>query len=526
MYLQGAQTVLAGGLPYVDFVDVNPPLVIYLNMIPAAISLGTNLHVITAFIVCVLLVVCMSVILSYFVLWNQLKSQQYCTFFSLLLVVAAASHASSDYDFGQREFIFLTLYLPFFFLRWMGWEGKKINFALAIICGALAGIGLCLKPYFLLFPILTEGYWQLAKRNWRNILRIEIYTVLSVMVLYGASVFLWPEAMRTAFFDVASHTALYQAAYGKPFLDNLLMRNYPFIFNCMILVLIPVIFLWKRNSQLLPLALFMGAGYLSYVIQGKGYPYHRLPVMTGIMLLAAAEFYFLVQALSTVTSKYLPFLKAFTQNKRFGPDTLQDCIIIAFILGFAALAGQYVCSNISNIAYGLSVCHFHKTGANSPSLDRELSLLTSQDAVARYVSRYSKCGDRILVVTADVLPAFPLLVQFNRLDGSRYPSLMQFAEFEAGKRSAVRANDQSKLSDYQLGENIVLGNLLADAQKFKPRLIITAGKGALYLPYEFSFSEFVRKPGIIQPLLNGYHEVGSVDGQFGKDFYKIYCRDE
>jgi hypothetical protein len=35
LHLQCAQLIVAGGLPYVDMFDVNPPLIWYLDMLPA-----------------------------------------------------------------------------------------------------------------------------------------------------------------------------------------------------------------------------------------------------------------------------------------------------------------------------------------------------------------------------------------------------------------------------------------------------------------------------------------------------------
>src|ERR1700679_1637233 len=44
VYLAVAQLLLGGKQPYVDFYDTNPPLIMYLNVIPAAIGnwLGLN----------------------------------------------------------------------------------------------------------------------------------------------------------------------------------------------------------------------------------------------------------------------------------------------------------------------------------------------------------------------------------------------------------------------------------------------------------------------------------------------------
>ena len=53
MYLQAGQMLLEGQMPYVDFVDINPPLIIYVSAIFAGLARLVNVHIITTFLLSV-----------------------------------------------------------------------------------------------------------------------------------------------------------------------------------------------------------------------------------------------------------------------------------------------------------------------------------------------------------------------------------------------------------------------------------------------------------------------------------------
>ena len=50
LYLQAGQMLLEGQMPYVDFVDINPPLIIYVSALFAALATLLKMHPITTFL--------------------------------------------------------------------------------------------------------------------------------------------------------------------------------------------------------------------------------------------------------------------------------------------------------------------------------------------------------------------------------------------------------------------------------------------------------------------------------------------
>src|SRR5687768_11876217 len=76
MYLGLAQLFLDGMRPYVDMVDFNPPLILYINLIPALIERWFHVHILTAFYSFVLGLMMLSVLLSGFVMFQQKERRE------------------------------------------------------------------------------------------------------------------------------------------------------------------------------------------------------------------------------------------------------------------------------------------------------------------------------------------------------------------------------------------------------------------------------------------------------------------
>jgi hypothetical protein len=68
LYLQQAEMLLDGAVPYCDFADTNPPLIMYLNVLPVALARTLGLPVIVTFQAFVLALLALSAPEIYFLL--------------------------------------------------------------------------------------------------------------------------------------------------------------------------------------------------------------------------------------------------------------------------------------------------------------------------------------------------------------------------------------------------------------------------------------------------------------------------
>src|SRR5262249_44547895 len=138
MYLQSGQMLLDGAVPYVDVVEINPPLIMYLNVLPALAAWLTGWPPIPAFFACVLALVGWSV-------WQVYAEVQ------LLIGRAAAMIVAISWlgfnlvvwgggVFGQREQLFLLFYVPFLLARSRRWGGATLSGG-SLVLGVPAGLG-------------------------------------------------------------------------------------------------------------------------------------------------------------------------------------------------------------------------------------------------------------------------------------------------------------------------------------------------------------------------------------------------
>ncbi|MBK7750833.1 MAG: hypothetical protein IPI39_26720 [Candidatus Obscuribacter sp.] len=124
MYLLCGRLILAGQSPYDQFIDLNPPLINYLNVIPALLADLLHCPLTIAGIMVMAAVTALSVAVTALVL--RLACQKLGLSFALLgapvILSLAVFSAFLGIDYGQREHLIALLFFPFFFMRWLTWR--------------------------------------------------------------------------------------------------------------------------------------------------------------------------------------------------------------------------------------------------------------------------------------------------------------------------------------------------------------------------------------------------------------------
>ena len=113
MYLQAGQMLLEGQMPYVDFVDINPPLIIYVSAIFAGLARLVNVHIITTFLLSVWFLSIASILVTRKIL--QASFGEADTIAVNILGIALATIPiwlliSDNSEFGQREHLFMLAF--------------------------------------------------------------------------------------------------------------------------------------------------------------------------------------------------------------------------------------------------------------------------------------------------------------------------------------------------------------------------------------------------------------------------------
>jgi len=118
LFLQQAELLLDGAIPYCDFADTNTPLIIYLDILPVVLARTFGVSAITTFDGLVIALLAVSGLEIYFLL-RQRRLTLPEAGRGLVLLTWMALYFVVDWrgDAGQLEHLFVLLYIPYLFLR-------------------------------------------------------------------------------------------------------------------------------------------------------------------------------------------------------------------------------------------------------------------------------------------------------------------------------------------------------------------------------------------------------------------------
>ncbi len=270
-YLYAAERVLQGSELYVDLTDPNPPLVFYLSTLPVFLASVFDASPMLVFKFAVLMTALMSFLLSMYVVrhadllpagWQREAFRLALPFVFLVYV---------EGDAGQREHFFLLLALPYVLLSAARANGRTAGRRVGLIIGVFAGIGLALKPHFLLVWLATDVYlWHSARQPpWR---RIEALALGLVLAGYGGAIAL----LTPAYFDVVDVAGRVYHAYNAGSVQ--LVTRSPIALWLVALgafLLSRGAIVGRRTSTMLMLS--STACLLAALLQHKGWRYHFYP---------------------------------------------------------------------------------------------------------------------------------------------------------------------------------------------------------------------------------------------------------
>jgi len=468
--LQYGQLLIDGKVPYVDFVDTNPPLIMYVNAIPAYVARRLGLNPITVFSLCVVAVVTWSMVVMHAQLKRGLPSHQglgplslvsLWGGFNLLMWIAG--------PFGQREHLFVLLYVPFLLLRWRRWSGAAVRPVPAILVAVAAAVGVCLKPYFALPALAVEAWALLVARRPAALAQPEIAAFVATGVVYLVHFLLLPAAARAQL--VGRWLPLLwrgYAVYGLPWTDTL---NKTAI-ACMLVGIIGLVAvrLFRRSSVgtlIGMVATFTVGAVAGYLIQRKGWPYHQIPSIAGAALCVGVLALAIDGTASVRAASTWP-LKVLRAAVVAVPVTF-----LVVIIATTWRLGQF---------------------------DSEHGLRT----FGPLMEAYTREGEPVLFLSTSVQPAYPAILQAHRQPGSRYLWLFPIPMLVGGT---------SPGADAPAEERRFLSELTEDIARRRPPLIFVGDTAFCQgCPRGFNLARYLEAAGPLQLIRRNYQEMGAVGG--------------
>lgn len=530
--LQTGILLLEGKTPYVDFTSTNPPLIMYLNAFPAAVASTLSVHVVVVLKLMVLLVsigsalACLHILLRSGLDFENSTCWSIVVSFSLLSLILL--HRPFQYDYGQREHLFVLLYFPFLIGRWIRWEKGSLSRLTAVSIGIAAAVGAFIKPHFLAIAFLVELYGVVSNRSCRNLLHVEVGSFAVTGLAYAGHFFLISAAARQELFGrwlpfVAENYDVYNNPYG-------ILLDRP-SFLPAVLTSLPLAFVVARYGDGLlkiakPLAIFTGGAILSFFLQHKLWPYHLIPALYGATLIWTLSIGRFFDELPRGRQRGFPFASwLLCQAVIVQMATITYfylwlgmmpawgwLLVLLAVAGFIVLRTRLKASVV--IAGVLAILVGWAPWRTSDPLSR--------NPVAQAMGRHTEEGDPVMFIATSTSAAFPTLVQMNRRPGSRYIVTWPIPLFYKG----VRVNDDGEFpyrrSDELPSEEVrFLNDLIRDLETIRPRMILVRqGVHNQACPKGFDLRDYLIRTGLMDKIKSEYAPAHAVHG------YDVFVRDQ
>ena len=482
MFLQVGSLLLDGRHLYVDVVDLNPPLISYLNMVPAAVSRALGTHLIPTFLLGVWGLTILSVAATRSMLRATLDDDE-AYVADLIAIALAMFHAAvlRRNLYGQREHLFIIAFWPYLALRYRRWQGGPVPLVGSLMGGALAGVAACLKPYFVAIAVAPELYWAWSRRTVRPWLNPETFAFAAAGLVYGVHFVVAPEPMRAAFFGrwlplVARGYHAYDMSLGRMLVGQT---------RLWLPAALSAVILWITGSAkgalafARPVAVVAAMSVAVWFAQHKGWDYHAIPAESAAIVAVAL----LIGAFLSAPVRRLVSSSDWAPAALFGASAVM-------LVAFAALAAVLAVQN--------------------RTAQQVAEQLRSTPA-ARAIARYSRPGDPVLFLATSTTTPYPLLTQVERQPASRFtedfpiPLLYSDVSLRPGDVVHYRTSDAPE------EERRFLADLHADIDRFRPTMILIDNRDTCdWCPAGFGMYEYLQRNHFIAEALSRYRESGNV----------------
>jgi len=431
---------LGGERMYIDMIDVNPPLIFMLNLVPAALSRLLSIQDTQALVFCVLALAVWSVVVS----WRMFASlaapaarSQQMIFLPLVLFLAVVYPGEM---FAQREHLMLLSAVPYLLLAAARLDGQATPRGRLLTIAVIAGVGFALKPHFLAIPLLVEVY-LLTARGWRKTLLDAVpWIMLAVMVAYVAAAWLVTPDYFTSVLPLILDS--YEEVGGADPLQVLYSRLLaPFML--MMVPLTVAAFLLRLSPLTRMAGLAALGGVMSGIAQAKGWPYHLLPAQVMTLLLTVLV---ICQGIDKLIGERV------VADRAISPSAALSLAPLRLTVG------------------ALMLMLFCLAGATRTTFYDQMNFDNSQAGkLLKLVKKYAQ-GQPVLIISPGIYPHFPVLNYANARLAMRFQTIWPLqGAYESCRPEEARYHDPDKMPTM---ERLLRRAVSEDFVKYHPALVI------------------------------------------------------
>ncbi len=297
-YVLIGKAMLEGARLYIDIDDNNPPAICFINMVPAFFSNLLNEPAPMVFSFFTIGLGCYCFGMSLYLYWqarpilNNPGIVAFMVCVPVWILLDLLEVGAWVYQFGQREQLCMLTFLPMFMLSFLRAEGVSLPKPwMTFLIGLLAGFGIVIKPPIFIFLLLSLGLHR-SKSIKALIFRPELFGMVTAVLLYAVAILRLPEESRKLYFEMIVPILL----IGYTFFDRSLIciLNYygtdsQYIFWWSLLAGGLAIYLRSVNNFVGPACVLMFCGYFMYLLQGKGFPLHIMPLWIATASICSLE---------------------------------------------------------------------------------------------------------------------------------------------------------------------------------------------------------------------------------------------
>lgn len=270
--LSVCERMLAGQRLYSEIAELNPPMSawLYLPWVAFAHAIGVapeTVVVVVTLVVGLAAIAASARILDHGALPPKRSVWWIVAAFTMLVVPMLT--------FAQREHFAVMFILPMLAAIAVRAEGRALSWVYLLGAGLGGGLAVAVKPQFGLAILLPVAYAAVRQRSLRPVFAIEVLVAGAAFLAYlGAAARLHPEYL-SEMLPIA--TAIYVP--NRLPISDVLTRPATIVSAILIVAWI-VNGSFRRHPLQLVLLLATIGFVLAYLIQGRGWAYHALPVLT------------------------------------------------------------------------------------------------------------------------------------------------------------------------------------------------------------------------------------------------------
>ncbi|MBM3567696.1 MAG: hypothetical protein FJX46_02965 [Alphaproteobacteria bacterium] len=421
----------AGERLYVDLIDVNPPLIFLLGLVPVALGKITGLTSAAVYVPLVLALTAWSLWQSEKI-WRRLLAPGSVLALLLPALAAYALIVVPRWEYGQREHLLAIALLPWLSALALRAEGVRLERREALATALTAALFIALKPHFLAYAVLGEGL-VLLRRGPRAWLRqVEPWAMLGLFLAYALFVFV---AMPDYFRHTLPLLTDYYLKLGQGSIAGVLFGRQvvPALIGILALGTVAWFVLRDRLG-----AIYAGFGLAALLIgaaQAKGWMYHILPGYIAALLLFAV-----------VLGRAIERLAGSGGEARIDPRA--HALAVLSVLG---------------LVYGATATYF------TPGF-RYFEYVAQVDARLERLIRLESHRQPVLPLSPGISPFYPVLNYTESPMAMRFQTMWMVQG--AYKDCLASGRLYREPAQMPKGEAFAYEAVIADFLKFRPKLVI------------------------------------------------------